>query len=120
MNLHGIVAGVIAAVNPLVMGEVLQSTGYATGANFKQAPSYAPAIVTAMQVQALTTPQLEHMDSLNIQGNFRRVYLNGDWNGIIRASGAGGDMLAFGGFMWKVVEVTEQFPDWTCVTVCLQ
>jgi len=120
MNLHGIVTPFIAAINPPVMGEILQSTGYATGSDFKQAPSYAPAIVASMQVQALTQKQLEHMDALNIQGVFKSVYLNGDWNGIIRVSGTGGDLLAFGGFLWRIVEVSEQYADWTRVTVCLQ
>jgi hypothetical protein len=120
MNLHQIASSAIGAVNPFITGTVTPAAAYTTGADFVQVPGYGTPITAQMQVQALSTRDLQHMDSLNIQGNFRKVWLNGNWNGVIRPEGKGGDLVTFLGQNWLVVSVLEQWPDWTSVAVALQ
>jgi hypothetical protein len=50
----------------------------------------------------------------------------GNTQGIVRPTQQGGDLLTFPlvpngpAFTWKVVEVSETWPDWCKVIVCLQ
>lgn len=66
------------------------------------------------------------MDSLNIQGVLRTVYMYGQTVGVVRPDGTGGDILNFvqapnrDAQSWKVVHQKEVFPDWVCVIVQLQ
>lgn len=126
MNLHGIVAGAIGTVNPLITAQILASNGYDTEADGSQVPKYLPAQDVQIQVQALQYNDIAQLDGLNIQGERRAVYLYGDWNGIVREDQKGGDLLLFpaqkGGppKTWLVVFVFENWPDWTKVAVTLQ
>ncbi len=119
MNLRGVANGLTSAINPNILGTVMQSTGYTTGPDFKQIPSYTNYSAT-LQVQALSTKELQQLDSLNVQGNIRKVILNGDWNGIVRPGGTGGDLMTFKGQNWKIALVIEQWPDWTSCAVVQQ
>lgn len=56
-------------------------------------PQYITTAGVVMQVQALTGRELEHIDSLNIQGTMRGVYINGSVQGLNRAAMKGGDVL---------------------------
>ena len=150
MNLHGIVSGAISAVNPLIFATLFVSTGYTTGGDGTQISTYSESsqtinsvitiqtgqpltdgynqainvLVTSfnvlIQVQQLSAHELSQRDMLNLQSNVRRVYLNGDWNGIVRPDSKGGDKMTFNGQNWLIVAVPEQFPDWTQVIVCRQ
>lgn len=125
MNLHNIVRGGITMVNPDTPATLLRSTGYTTGANGKQVPTYAAPLTDKIQVQALTGGELEHVNNLNIQGVLRAVYLYGAWNGLVRTDGKGGDLLQFPvagitGTNWLVVTVLESWPNWSKVVACLQ
>ncbi|MES2351902.1 MAG: hypothetical protein V4641_30385, partial [Pseudomonadota bacterium] len=64
MNLRGIANGVIQIVNSNLTIDLLRSTGYATGANGKQIPTYATLNGEA-QVQALGPKDLQHLNNLN-------------------------------------------------------
>ena len=63
---------------------------------------------------------------MNIQGERRKIYLNGNWNGLVRADKKGGDLMQFpeypGGPVrtWKVAMALEQWPDWTTLALTLQ
>lgn len=126
MNLHGIVAGAVAAVNPHITAQILASDGYTTSPDGTQVPQYLPATDIKIQSQALQYNDIVQLDGLNIQGERRAVYLPGDWNGVVRADQKGGDLLRFpdhkGGPVrtWLVVLVLENWPDWTKVAVTLQ
>ena len=119
MNLHGVVAPIIGAVNPNVTITLKQSSGYTTAADGKRTPTYTTSSGPA-QIQAASNKDLQHLAAQNIQGNFRSVYLYGSWFGIVRAAGKGGDILTFGGYDWLVVMVPENWPDWSRVLVCQQ
>lgn len=120
MDLHIIASGVICAVNPMTSALLIASNGYTTGPDGTQAETYAPPVTQFIQIQDLSAQELIHLSSLNIQGNLQKIYMDGQWNGIVRPRGQGGDLLIYGGQNWLIVHVLEQWPDWTSVVVCLQ
>lgn len=120
MNLHGIVSPIIAAVNPMITGQVRYSDGYAMGAGRKQVPKYLPAEDVRLQVQPLSGRDVAHLEAQNIQGVQRSVYMFGDTQGVVRPLAKGGDLLLFGGQTWLVTAVFETWPDWCKVGVTLQ
>lgn len=126
MNLHGIVRGAITTVNPDVVAAWSQSIGPTVNADFSQTPGFAAAVNIRIQHQALKGPALKHAEYLNLQGTLRTVYMYGNKQGIFRPDQLGGDMLAFPLVPntpvrnWLIVDVQETWPDWCCVTVCLQ
>jgi hypothetical protein len=119
MNLHSIASGAISAINPFIPVVVKQSTGYATGPDGKQAPTYA-TINTTGQQQALTGADVQLLNSLAVQAVVCKMYLNGNYEGIFRVLGKGGDLLIFGGRTYLVVQVMERWPDWCCVALTMQ
>jgi hypothetical protein len=118
MNLHGIVAGAIGAVNPMAPMTIRQSTGY-TIVDFEQVPTYS-TLITAGQVQALTGKDLQMLNGLNIQGVTQAIYLNGNFEGVFRVLGKGGDLIVFNGLTYLVVAVLERWFDWCKVAVTVQ
>jgi len=112
MNLHGIVADKIGAVNPLVAVAIQRSTGYSVSDSGKRTPSYASPVTVFAQVQALSAEDLTQIAGLNIQGEKRAVYINGRTDGIIREDQKGGDLVTFNGTVWLNVHVLEYWPDW--------
>ena len=119
MNLHAMVSAAIARVNPFIPAILRQNTGYTTAADGTQVPQYREWEVS-IQAQELSTSDLQKLDGLNVQGIRTGVYLNGNWNGVIRASREGGDILLFNGQTWLVVVVVEQWPDWCRLGVVQQ
>jgi hypothetical protein len=130
MNLRGLANGVISTINPNTAAQLLRSAGYATADSGKRTPAYADPVDAQVQVQALSAPQIQHLDSLNIQGVLRNARLNGDWRGVYRPDSQGGDMIAFGdtpdvradlrGSTWLVVQVLETWPEWCSLAIQLQ
>lgn len=107
MNLHSIVAPIVAAVNPLTIAQWYQSTGPTTNADYTQTPGFAAPVTIPIQNQALTASDLRHLDALNIQTVTRKVWANGSLQGVNRATQQGGDKLVFGGQTWLVTIVFE-------------
>lgn len=120
MNLNSIANAATSAVNPNIQATLSAATGYTTAQNGTQMPTYATAVPATIQVQQLSTKDLAQIDSMNIQGDTRKVYLNGNWNGIVRPDSKGGDLMTFSGQNWKILTVTEQWPEWTAVIVVRQ
>lgn len=119
MNLHSIVSGAVGMVNPLIPIGIKRSTGYTTDANYKQVPEYESISATG-QVQALTGRDLRQLEGLNIQGVNEAVYLNGNFEGVFRVLGKGGDLLVFNGYTYLVMAVLERWPDWCKLAVVMQ
>lgn len=125
MNLHAIVSGAIGAVNPFITATIQVSAGSTTYGDGSRVPAYTTT-TARIQNQALQYNEIAQLDGLNVQGVRRKIYLNGNWNGIIRADGKGGDLLLFpeqpGGPIktWLVVIVFEYWPDWCSLGVTLQ
>ena len=125
MNLHNIVRGCVAVINPEIDATLLQSAGYTTAADGKRTPLFT-ADTGKVQVQGVSGKDLTYLNNLNIQGVVRMVFLSGTWCGVVRADQKGGDILKFPQSPdgddqdWKVVLVKEQWPDWVSVFVVLQ
>jgi hypothetical protein len=122
MNLHAIVTPAISAVNPPIVGTLYVSTGASKGADYSRTPTWLAAPDTSFQVQALTAKDIEHLDSLNIQGVTRAVYMNGNVEGLDRPAGKGGDVLLFANRYWLVKAVLETWDTagWCKVALALQ
>lgn len=121
MNLNGIVAGIVGAVNAQQRIIVRVSDGYETGANGRQIPKYLPPVYVLGQIQSLTFRDLQQTEGLNLQGEQRAIYVNGRVDGLIRPDGKGGDLIIFpDGSEWLTTLVLEHWLDWTKVAATLQ
>ena len=122
MDLHGLVSGVIGAVNPLVPLSIQVSTGpSATAPDGKRSPTYADAVVVLGQVQALTFRDIQQIDGLNLQGTRRAIYISGNIDGLVRPTNKGGDLITLpDGTVYLVAMVLETWPEWCKVAVTLQ
>lgn len=121
MDLRGIVSGVISAINPPTTLTLQVSTGYQTSPDGTRGPSYAAPVTVYGNVQALAYNDIVQTDGLNIQGERRKIYIQGEVDGLIRSQGKGGDLFTFpDGSIWKVFIVFEYWPNWTSVGVVLQ
>lgn len=119
MNLHLIAAGAVSAVNPFISITVQRSDGFTVDADYNQVPKYVQ-VPTTGQVQMLSGKDLRQLEGLNIQGVDQAVYLNGNFEGVFRVLGKGGDLLQFNGFTYLVLAVLERWPDWCKVAVVMQ
>lgn len=125
MNLHAVVRGAIRRVNPDIAIELHRSTGYTTNAAGKRENEYL-TLSGRGQVQALSGPELAHVNNVNLQDVVRGVYLYGNWQGVVRADAKGGDVLLFPQVpgaqiqSWRVYQVLETWPEWCKVAVVLQ
>lgn len=121
MNLHGIVTGAISTVNPPIWLSIQVNTGPTTKPDGTRAPTYAPPQNCPGQIQPLQYTDIIQMDSLNLQGERRKIYINGRVDGLVRVEDKGGDLITDAdGNVWLVAIVTEYWPDWCAVAVTLQ
>jgi hypothetical protein len=121
LNLHALVRGAINSVNPDVLVVVLKSTGWTVAADGEQVPAYAAPVSIMAQVQPLTSHQLKQVDNLNQSSTYRNFYLQGDFSGLERATGKGGDVIQHDGKLWFVDSQPETWATgWTLVRGVLQ
>ena len=124
MNLAGIVADVVASVNPRLAATLYQSDGtYSTSAAGVRTPNYTTVSVS-IDMQALSGRELAFINGLNITGVMRAAYVFGDVQSVVRSTERGGDMLvvpdAPTGPYWKAVQVLETWGGWCKVALVLQ
>jgi hypothetical protein len=110
VNLRGIANTMTRGVNPNIQATLRVSTGYGKDAAYRQMPTYADAVPVVLQAQALSKKEIEHLDSMNMSNATRAVYANRPLTGVDRVKGSGGDLLTFGGEVWLVIAVLE---DWS-------
>jgi hypothetical protein len=125
-NLRATANSVTRVINPNIPATLFVSTGNTIGANFVQQPGYNQATVLA-QVQPLSSKDVRLLDSLNIQGAEKKVFLNGTALAINRVLQFGGDLLVFPagtvpeGTTWKILASLEQWGlTWCMVAIVLQ
>jgi hypothetical protein len=121
-NLHAIAAPFAAIVTGADTAVWRESSGYTTAPGAKRVPAYVDHADTDIRVQALSGDELALVDSLNIQGLKRGVYVSAPVKPIDRASGQGGDLLVFHGATWLVVAELEAWDnsEWCKVAVTKQ
>src|SRR5690348_5209292 len=120
MNLNAAVGNIIAAVNPTVPATLLISTGPGvTQPDGSRAPTYAAPMAITAQIQPMTYKDIQQVDGLNLQGTRVSIYVNGQVDGLVRATNQGGDLItvASGPYAgtWLVAMVLEKWQDWTKV-----
>lgn len=120
MDLHGIVAGAIGAVNPFVAAQYLKSTGTTTNPDGSRTPSYADPVTVSVQAQELSFKDLQHVENLNLQGIMKSIYCPGTVQAVNRLAGTGGDKIVIAGQTWLAVAISEQWPEWCRVIGQLQ
>lgn len=124
MNLHGIVSPIIAAVNPHVPVVIRISTGNTLQPGGERVPTYADPIVVPGQVQPLQYKDIAQLDSLNVQGTRRAIYLYGAIDGLVRSENKGGDLIEVttgpNAGIYLVAVVAEAWPEWCKALVTLQ
>jgi len=121
MNLHGMVANQVSAVNPLIQLSIRTSAGYSQLSNGQQVPLYNSPVVVLGQVQSLSAGEIQHMDAMNIQGIRRAIYISGNIDGLVRPNKQGGDLIMTpNGQIWLVHVIDEYWEDWCKALVTLQ
>jgi hypothetical protein len=123
MNLHALVRGVIPLVNPDQEAVILRSAGYTVDDTGRQEPQYAAPVTARAQVQPVPETVLQHVEGYNQGSIYRHMYLAGDWSGLDRATGQGGDLVYWDGFEWLVDQVVEGWnptAGWTLIRVVQQ
>lgn len=125
MNLHAIAGPIVASVNPWADAQLRRSTGSTTRSDGVRTPGYAAAEDITVQMQALTFKDLEQLSGLNIQGEKRAMYVDGDVKGVARPDLKGGDLITLvaDGSVWLVSQVLENWAatsGWTKVAVTRQ
>jgi len=124
VNLHGIAAPYIAAVNPMITVTWKKSTGSVQNDDFTRTPSYQTVNGVLAQRQALTYKDLQQLDGININGEACALYVNGDAVGVLRPDGKGGDLFLMPDeSVWLAVHVLENWnatAGWTKVAVVKQ
>ncbi|WHB31201.1 head protein [Xanthomonas phage NEB7] len=119
LNLHAIVRGAIQTVNPDVPGDVYISTG-ATTAGGIRTPTFGMLPAQRLQVQAMSHEDLYHLGGLAFAGNMQKLYAYGQFAGIVRPDGKGGDLVRLGTEWWVVQHVLEWWPGWCSVSITRQ
>jgi hypothetical protein len=115
MDLHGIAAGAIGAVNPFVTAQLIASTGSTTNPDGSVTPGYAAPVSISVQAQELSFKELQHANNLNLQGILKSIYCHGTVQAVNRVAGTGGDKIVIAGVTYLVVAISEQWPDWVKV-----
>src|ERR1700679_3872036 len=104
MNLHGTVRGAITSINPDKAAQFFASTGPGTpDPSGNVAPTFAAAVPVCVQVQPLSKQDLRHIETLNIQGVFRSIFMFGNPQSVVRPNQQGGDLLTFTQFQGQGV-----------------
>lgn len=131
-NMHGLVRGLINAVNPDIQVIWLVSTGTTPAAHAKSTPTYADPVTLNAQVQAVSGSDLRKYNFLQAQGVYRAVYMYANPDAINRVESKGGDILQFPQYpsgpnrSWLITRVDEPWTagngglSWTRVIVTLQ
>ena len=84
LNIYSIASAAVSAVVPRVNLSVQVSTGYTTNADGSRTPLYAAPQVVSGSMQALQYNDITQLDALSIQGERRKIYINGQLDGLVR------------------------------------
>lgn len=110
MNLNAIVGPIVGSVNDWVTIAIQPSQGYNTAPDGDREPAYGPTQFVLAQMQALTYTDLTQVSGLNITGERRAIYVNGDYQGVVRSSQEGGDIVTLpDGTVWLLVYQLENW-----------
>ena len=112
MNLHALAGPICAIINPWVTATIEKSNGYTTLPDGSRVPSYDSPVPVDVQKQPMTYTDLVQTEGINIQGEKCALYITGNYDGIVRQDGTGGDLITLpSGSKWLVVMVLENWAE---------
>jgi hypothetical protein len=120
MNLHALASGLTGNVNPPVDVVVKRSLGAGEDASGRVVPQYDTPLATTGNKQSLTGSDIYRLQGQNVQGVVCKMYLSGNYEGLFRVLGKGGDLLIFENHTYLVAAVLERYPEWCCVALTMQ
>ncbi|WP_291351437.1 hypothetical protein [Acidovorax sp. 16-64-162] len=104
MNLRNVISGAVSSIVPQISVTVLVSSGYTVAADFSQVPAYDAPLATFGRIQPLD----------------QKLYINGNFEGVFRVLGKGGDLIQFGGRTYLVSAVLERWAGWCSLALTMQ
>lgn len=127
LNLRGIANASIQGINPNRQITLRTGKWEIDPADLIQKPIYTDTQVKG-NVQSLSSDDLRQIESMNLEGVLRAVYLYGNVSGVVRVSEQATSVLLFseniGGetkvWTWNVFKVAEAWNGWCKVFVVLQ
>ena len=115
----------IQCVNKNLPAVLMANDGYEIDESGKQIAKYTESDIS-VQLQSLSTQDLEHLGVINQQGQFIYGYARGKISALRRAKKQGADKLRFRAYgedeesEWLVTQVIESYPSWVKVLLWRQ
>ncbi|HCT5325254.1 TPA: hypothetical protein OT022_001669 [Morganella morganii] len=115
----------IQCVNKNLPAVLMANDGYETDEAGATTPKFTSHDIF-VQLQSLSTQDLEHLGVINQQGQFIYGYARGQISALRRATNRGADKLRFRAYgedeesEWLVTQVIESYPSWVKVLLWRQ
>lgn len=115
----------IQCVNKNLPAVLMANDGYETDEAGATTPKFTSHDIS-VQLQSLSTQDLEHLGVINQQGQFIYGYARGQISALRRAKKQGADKLRFMAYgedeesEWLVTQVIESYPSWVKVLLWRQ
>lgn len=115
----------IQCVNKNLPAVLMANDGYEIDESGKQIAKYTESDIS-VQLQSLSTQDLEHLGVINQQGQFIYGYARGQISALRRAKKQGADKLRFNAYgedeesEWLVTQVIESYLSWVKVLLWRQ
>lgn len=121
IDLFGITRTLTDVVNPFFPATLKITDGTRLTDGFASVPNFIDLSIM-IDVQAVSTSDLAHVQNISQQSDLRTVYIMGGIKGLNRPLQTGGDVLSFYGSDWKVIQVLEEWgeAEWSKVVVSRQ
>ncbi|EPK8197458.1 hypothetical protein Q4R51_16860 [Morganella morganii] len=115
----------IQCVNKNLPAVLMANDGYEIDESGRQIAKYVESDIS-VQLQSLSTQDLEHLGVITQQGEFIYGYARGKISALRRAKQQGQDKLRFAAYgeddvsVWNVTKVIESYPSWVKVLLWRQ
>lgn len=125
IKVRAIANSAIQVVNKDLPATLITNEGFEIIPGGKQVPKFASYEIS-VQMQSLSTQDLEHLGVINQQGEFIYCYARGQIEAIRRAKDKGADKISFVAYgesepsEWLVTKVIESYPSWVKVLLWRQ
>lgn len=125
IKVRAIANSAIQVVNKNLPATLIANEGFEIIPGGKQVPKFASYEIS-VQMQSLSTQDLEHLGVINQQGEFIYCYARGQIEAIRRAKDKGADKISFVAYgesessEWLVTKVIESYPSWVKVLLWRQ
>lgn len=122
LDVFGLAGNVCANINGHIINATLKaSAGDIENNDGSVTPQYTVSTVE-IEVQAMSSQDLQQIENISQQGDMRAVYVRGAVRALNRPLQVGGDILTFYGSDWLVTQQLEEWGagEWSKVLVTRQ